>query len=671
MTSTTERIHELVTRLNQYRHEYYNENCPSVPDSVYDRLYDELEHMENETGIILSNSPTQTVGFKAVGSLPVVRHPIPLLSLAKTKETNDLVSFLKGQYSLLMLKLDGLTVKLVYEDGRLVEGSDRGDGDEGEVITHNIPAFNNVPLTIPYKNRLVITGEGFIHKDTFERLKNTLTGSDGRPYRNARNLASGSIRCLDAATCKEREISFLAFNVLEGLDESELMRDSRSQKLLALEDFGFGICPFIPVSPNITLEELEENIRTMQKRADEADIPIDGLVLRYDSLSYSKSRGRTGHHYNDGIAYKFGDDLFETVFRSIEWQTSRSGEIAPIAMFDTVEIDGCEVSRASLHNPTFIRNLELHPGCRILVSKRNMIIPHIEDNLDRGQYQDMIPKECPCCGMPTRIHTHTASRERPVETLHCDNPKCQSQIVRKFVHFAEKKAMNIKGLSESTLCKFISLGYLKTFHDLYHLDRHRSEIIALDGFGEKSYERLQASINESRNTTFARYVIAMDIPSIGRTASTELDRYFNGSFREFELAAMDRFDFTRLADFGEVMRDNIHEWFHNSDNIILWRTLQKEFNFEKRKEENTMTTISTTNNTFKGCNIVATGKLEHFTRDGINSKIASLGATAGSSVTKKTDYLICGDKAGSKLAKARELGITILTEQQFLDMLSA
>ena len=675
MSQTTERIHKLVDKLNQYRDEYYNKNAPSVSDAVYDHLYDELERLEKESGIILSNSPTQTVGYKAVSTLKKVRHRIPLLSLDKTKLISDLVSFVKDHAALLMLKLDGLTVKLVYEDGKLVEGSTRGDGDEGELVTHNIAAFRNVPLSIPFKGHLELPGEGFIHKSDFERLKDTLIGSDGKPYRNARNLASGSIRCLDAGICKEREISFFAFNILEGMDEFDDIRDSRSALLLSMIDHGFGICPFVPIPAGATAEEIEKQIQNLQELAEISDIPIDGMVLRYDSLSYSASLGRTGHHYNDGIAFKFEDDTYETVFRSIEWQTGRTGEIAPVAIFDTVEIDGCEVSRASLHNLTFIKGLELHPGCRILVSKRNMIIPHVEENLDRGNYQDMIPQTCPCCGQPTRMHSRAGDKGRMVETLHCDNPECGSRILHKFVHFAEKKAMNIRGLSESTLGQLIRIGALKSYQDLYHLDRYRNEIIALEGFGEKSYENLIASINESRSTTFVRFVVAMDIPLIGRTASRILDGYFHGSLRELRLAALDRFDFTCLEGIGDTMSSNLHQWFRNSDHLLLWGSLQKELHFENgldaqaSGEENNMS--ETTNNKFAGCTIVATGKLENFTRDGINAKIISLGATPGSSVTKKTDYLICGEKAGSKLAEAQQLGIPVLTEQEFMDMIAS
>lgn len=663
-------IRDMVERLNRYRYEYYVENNPSISDSVYDHLFDELSRLEEETGIYLSNSPTQSVGYQCISSLKKVTHTIPLLSLDKTKLVPELINFLKKMPALLMLKLDGLTIKLVYEDGKLMEGSTRGDGDTGEDITHNIPAFQGVPLTIPYKQRLVVTGEGFIHKSDFEQLRWSVLDKNGKPYSTARGLASGSIRLYDAKSCRERKICFLPFHVLEGLDDMEGNADSRREKLIALTSLGFGLCPAVPVEESITAESLEANIMQLKNLADSLDIPIDGTVLRFDSLNYSVACGRTGHHFKDGIAFKFEDDVFETIFRKIVWQTSRNGEIAPVAIFDTVEIDGCDVSKASLHNLSFIKGLELHPGCRILVSKRNMIIPHIEDNLDRGKYEDMVPDVCPCCGEPTRIYRREVEKDRIVETLHCDNPECSSQVLRKFVHFAEKKAMNINGLSEGVLSRFLELGYLNTYQDLYHLDKHRDEIVALEGFGEKSYEKLCASIETSRSTTFVRFLVAMDIPMIGRTASRALDQYFKGNLRALEQAAVERFDFTCLPDFGETLSTNIQEWFRNSDHILLWRNLQKEFIFEERKEDNTMSE-NRNNSPFDGRTIVATGKLKNFTRDSINSKIISLGAIAGSSVTKKTDYLICGEKAGSKLAKAQELGVKVLSEQEFLDMLSA
>lgn len=506
---SVKRIKNLVKQLNEYRHAYYNQDAPLVSDAEYDRLFDELKELEEQTGFILSNSPTQTVGYYPVSELAKVTHPIPLLSLEKTKLISELLDFMKGQEVLFMLKLDGLTTKLIYEDGRLIQASTRGDGEVGEDITHNIPAFLNVPLTIPHKERLVITGESFIPTNDFERLKDTLRDGNGKPYKNGRNFAS-------------------------------------------------------------------------------------------------------------------------------------------------------------LHNLTFIKNLELVPGCRILVSKRNMIIPHIEDNLDRGRYTDITPPVCPCCGSKTRTYSRKTSDGRTVETLHCDNPQCDSQITRRFVHFASKKAMNIEGLSEATLEKFLNLGYLHSFQDIYHLEEHREDIVALDGYGEKSFDRLWESINASRRTSFVRYLVSMDIPMIGRTKSRILDTVFFGNLTAFEQAAVGDYDFTQLEDFGEILNHNIHSWFADEANLDLWKNLQNEFTFEQRKEE----TIMTKENKFTGCTIVATGKLEHFTRDGINDKILELGAKPGSSVTKKTDYLICGEKAGSKLAKAQSLGIPILTEAEFLEMIA-
>ncbi|MEY8334927.1 NAD-dependent DNA ligase LigA [Lachnospiraceae bacterium 47-T17] len=663
----------LVAKLNQYRHEYYNEADPSVPDAVYDHLFDELKKLEKKTGIILSNSPTQTVGYTPVSALEKVRHSIPLLSLDKTKQAEELLQMAGKAPTLLMLKLDGLTIKLVYENGRLVEASTRGDGDIGEVITHNIPAFYNVPAKIPHQGRLVIVGEGFIHKDDFEKMKDGIPGKGGKEACNARNLASGSIRLLNPAACKERYVYFYAFNMLEGMEGFGKIADSRGRLLEAVRELGFDICPFLFLPEHVALREIEGRIAHLKELAKERQIPIDGMVLRYDSLSYSKGCGRTGHHYRDGIAFKFEDDTYETVFRSIEWEPGRSGEIAPVAVFDTVEIDGCMVSRASLHNLSVIRALELHPGCRVLVSKRNMIIPHIEENLDRGHYRcALIPEKCPCCGKPARIFSRTGAKGRLVATLHCDNPACSSRILHRFIHFAGKKAMDISGISEATIQKFIEKGFLKTYHDFYHLERYRDEIVQMEGFGEKSYQKIMDSVERSRNTTFARYVVAMDIPMIGRTAGRALEQYFQGDLREFAKAAVDCFDFTFLPDFGETMCRSIWNWFHDYGNLKLWKTLQKEVHI-KKMEDITMAkkNNSTKSNPFTGCTIVATGKLEHFTRNGINDKIISIGANAGSSVTRKTNYLICGEKPGSKLTKAKELGIPVLTEQEFLDMIPA
>ena len=661
-TASVQRITELVSKLNRYRHEYYNLAKPSVSDVVYDRLFDELAALEQKTGIVLSSSPTQTVGYAPVSALRKVRHNVPLLSMDKTKQVDALVSMVAIAPTLLMLKLDGLTVKLCYENGKLVEASTRGDGEVGEDVTHNIPAFCNVPLRIPNKKRLVITGEGLIHTDDFEQMKD----SGDKDIKNARNLAAGSIRLLDPAICKDRRIYFYAFNIIEGMGTLGNNADSRGWLLEDLEALGFEVCPFIRLETNVSTAEMESKIRHLKTIASIEKLPIDGIVLRYDSISFSKALGRTGHHYKDGIAFKFEDDVTETVFRSIEWTPGRSGEIAPVALFDPVEIDGCTVSRASLHNLSFIKDLELHPGCRILVSKRNMIIPHIEENLDRGRYApSLIPKRCPCCGKPTRIYARSGGKGGQVATLHCDNPDCGNQTLRKFVHFVGKKAMDISGLSEAILDRFISEGFLTAYQDLYHLDRYHDQIIRMEGFGVKSYEKLQKSINASRKTTFARYLVAMDIPMIGRTASRALDDYFDGSLDAFEKAATGSFDFTVLPDFGATLSGNIHDWFHMPENLELWRTLRGEFEFEIRKD---VVTMENKKNPFNGCTIVATGKLEHFTRDGIKVRLLELGAKPVSKVSRRTDYLILGERPGSKLVKARTLGIIILSEEEFENM---
>ena len=657
-----EKQRELNDRLNRYRDEYYNRNAPSVSDEVYDRLFDELKELEQETGIQMANSPTQTVGYPAVSRLEKTRHEIPLLSLDKTKSSMVLLNFMGEQQVMLMLKLDGLTVKLTYENGELLEAATRGDGDEGEIITHNTRAISGIPSHITYKERLVVTGEGFIRPSDFEELKTSLQDSSGKPYKNGRNLAAGSIRLMDAKTCQERRLVFMPFGVLEGFPH--LTR--KSDKLRELRALGFQPCKYLVTKQKLTLENVEAGIYQLRQYATDKDIPIDGIVVSFNDIANAQSCGRTGHHYKDGLAYKFEDDLHESLLQYIEWTPGRTGEIAPVAVFTPVEIDGCEVSRASLHNLSFIEDLELMAGNRILVSKRNMIIPHIEDNLDRGRYTDITPPVCPCCGSKTRTYSRKTSDGRTVETLHCDNPQCDSQITRRFVHFASKKAINIEGLSEATLEKFLNLGYLHSFQDIYHLEEHREEIVALDGYGEKSFDRLWESINASRRTSFVRYLVSMDIPMIGRTKSRILDTVFSGNLTAFEQAAVGDYDFTQLEDFGEILNHNIHSWFADEANLDLWKNLQNEFTFEQRKEE----TIMTKENKFTGCTIVATGKLEHFTRDGINDKILELGAKPGSSVTKKTDYLICGEKAGSKLTKAQSLGIPILTEAEFLEMIA-
>ena len=658
--SDIQKVQELTARLNRYRDEYYNKNAPSVTDEVYDRLFDELRQLEEFTGYQMANSPTATVGYPSVSALEKTKHTIPLLSLEKTKLLKELADFVKNQPVLLMLKLDGLTVKLTYEHGELIQAATRGDGDEGEVITHNAAAILGVPSRIPYQNRLVVTGEAFIRPSDFNALKATLFDSTGKPYKNGRNLAAGSVRLTDAQVCKQRRVTFMAFHAIEGLDDCANLSDI----LFVLNTYGFPVCPYVSSSGTVTQDDLESSVRQMRDFAAKYDIPIDGIVLKYNNIAYGRAQGRTGHHYKDGIAFKFEDDLFETRLRSVEWNPSRTGEITPVAIFETVEIDGCAVSRASLHNLSFMEGLELMPGNRILVSKRNMIIPHVEDNLDRGEFdlQRLVPKSCPCCGMPTRIDVSTANGSE-TKTLYCDNPACPTRFVRQFAHFTGEKALDISGLSESTLEKLIGHGFLRSFTDIFHLDRYKSDIVALDGFGEKSWQNLWDAIQHSRETTFERYLCAMDIPMIGNTASRALAERFHSNLDEFEAAVMDRFDFTQLPDFGETLHKNIYAWFQSEEHWLLWGELRDWVTLAVPRESQAATA-----NPFAGKTIVVTGKVEPYSRSEMYSFIASLGAAAGSTVTSKTDYLVCGEKAGSKLAKAQSLNITVLSPAEFFAM---
>ena len=426
---------------------------------------------------------------------------------------------------------------MVYEGGVILEASTRGDGNEGENITHNVRGISGIPTRIPYQGRLVVTGEAFIRTSHFETLKATLLDSSGQPYKNGRNLAAGSVRLLKSEDCRKRRVTFMPFNVLEGFDGLE----NKSDKLKQLTPLGFTHCYYLATRRKLTQEETEKGIQQLRQYAKDYDIPIDGIVVTYNNIAYAKSCGRTGHHYKDGIAYKFEDELYETRMTCIEWTPSRTGEIAPVAILKPVEIDGCTVSRASLHNVSFIEGLELMPGNRVLVSKRNQIIPHVEENLDRGGFcmERAVIQSCSCCHQPTRIHvtkTTVNGVDRTVKTLFCDNPSCATRRLRQFVHFAGDTAMDIEGLSETTLEKLIGWGVLEHCLDIYHLNEHRDEILMIDGFGEKSWQNLWDAIQRSRDTTFERYLIAMDIPLIGNTASRALAQRFHSSLDEFEAA---------------------------------------------------------------------------------------------------------------------------------------
>ena len=661
-----ERLFELIALMNRYRHEYYNLNAPTVSDEVYDRLFDELVCLQTKTNIYMANSPTMAPGFPPVSKLEKVNHPIPLLSLDKVKASADLISFQKQKQLMLMLKLDGLTVKLTYEGGELIEASTRGDGDVGENITHNVCSISGIPILINHKERLVVTGEAFISPSDFEELKGKLVDNAGKPYSKARNLAAGSVRLCNPEECKERRVKFQAFNVLEGFKEFP----TKSKKLGMLPELGFEVCKFFVTNRPLNQMQMESGIKQLQEYAQQNDIPIDGIVVTYNDVAYSKCCGRTGHHYKDGLAFKFEDDLHETKLRGIEWTPSRFGPVAPVAILDSVMIDGSEVTRASLHNVSFIEEKELAIGCRVLVSLRNMIIPQIEENLDRGNYvaSQMIPAVCPCCKQPTQIRASEPDKEgKIIKVLYCDNEACDSRKLKKFENFVSRKAMDIEGLAGSTLEKLIGRGFLHSITDIYMLDKHREEIVRMEGFGEKSWQKLWDAIQKSRETTFERFLISMDIPMIGNDASSTIAAEFHNSLSEFIDAVYSQYDFTQLPNFGNTLHSNIYDWFSVEENHCLWYELQELVSIQKHTEA----APAATGSPFANKTIVVTGKVEPYTRDEVHALIASLGAKAGSSVSSKTDYLICGEKAGSKLEKARSLGIRVLTPFEFFSMANA
>lgn len=662
------RVRELVTTLNTHRNLYYNENAPKISDAEYDTMFDELAKLEKTTGIILANSPTQTVGFTPISNLTKTKHLIPLLSLDKTKDIAELAAFTGGHIVLAMLKMDGLTLKLIYENGKLVEASTRGDGETGEDVTHNIPAIADVPIEIPYKNRLVVTGEGHILDGDFNIIKHTLVDSTSEPYKNSRSLASGSVRNLDPGACVQRRVRFTPFNVLEGLNEDPSVANSKFNKLLKLNKFGFSRCMTYQLHAPTT-ENLQQAINMLKDFAEKNGIPIDGIVVTFDDIEFSRSCGATGHHYKDGLAFKFYDDTFETKLTGVEWNTSRSGEIFAVALFDTAIIDGCNVSRATLHNLDIIEGLELNIGCRILVCKRGQIIPHIEENLDRGNGVLEFPKTCLCCGEPTTIKI---SKVKGVErkSIHCKNEECPARNLKKFVHHVSKKAINIEGLSESTLEKFFDMGWLTSFVDIYNLSRYESEIVTMDGFGAKSYAKIIGAIEKSRNTTFERFLIGMDIPLVGSHASAALKKVYNGDPVKFREAVNAKQDFTTIDDIGATINGNIYKWFASDINCRLWDDLYVLMTFEATASS-VPSTQDAGENPFNGLTVVPTGSFKNFTnRDGITTKLKELGAKPTSAVSKNTNYVIAGTKpTANKLKKAEELGILVITEDEFFEMI--
>lgn len=644
-----ERMLELIRRLKDADIAYYRDDNPVMSDRDYDALMDELKSLEQDTGLILSGSPTQKVSGEILEELTPVRHTRPMLSADKTKSIDDLIKFADGRDVILSWKMDGLTLVLRYNNGLLEQAITRGrEGIIGEDVTHTVRTFMNVPLSIPSRAQFEVRGEGVISWENFEKINLSLD----EPYRSPRNLAAGSVRKLDAAEAGKRHLEFFAFDLV-----TDMQLSTKHEQLEFLKHNGFAVVSYFRLSAASPIE--------LTKAIEQADpkkfcYPADGLILEYDDIAYGKSLGATGHHENRLIALKWEDELFETRFLGVELATTRTGMVSITGLFEPVEIDGATVSRAYLHNLDVFDEFQFGIGDSIKVYKANMIIPQIAQN-DTQSNTFTLPMTCPCCGEHLSVkHTTGGTRQ-----LYCENPHCAAKLVQKFNHFCEKTRMNIEGLSATTLEKFIGHGWIRNFGDLYDLEKHREDIITAEGFGVKSYERLQASIEKSRHCTLAQFIAGLGIPMVGRHAGRDLDRYFHGSWESFEQAIQDGFDFTKLPDFGETMHNNIYTWYADKEEEALWRPLLEKIEFIK---ENLTMSIKIT--PLYGKTVVATGKLENYTRDGIQSKLLELGAKPANSVTKKTDYLIVGEKAGSKLTKARQLGIPTLSEQDFEELIS-
>ena len=647
-----ERMLELIEKLTKADLAYYRDDNPIMSDRDYDILMDELKDIESRTGLILSGSPTQKVSGEILKDLTEVRHTRPMLSADKTKSVEDLIKFASGQPVLLSWKMDGLTLVLRYENGELVQAITRGrEGIIGEDVTHTVRTFLNVPLTIPTKDSFEVRGEGVISWSNFEKINSGLED----PYTHPRNLASGSVRKLDAGEAKKRLLEFWAFDLVNDYLEPE----SKKRQQEFLKHNGFSVVPYLYIDENSDEKKIRDAIEEMDPK--KFAYPADGLIMEYDDIRYGKSLGATGHHENRLIALKWEDELFETEFLGVQLATTRTGMISITGLFKPVSIDGTQVSRAYLHNLDIFESFEFGLGDKIRIYKANMIIPQIAENVTKSKTYNL-PESCPCCSNKLTVKITSGGTRQ----LFCENPHCAAKLVQKFIHFCEKTRMNIEGLSEKTLEQFVSHGWIRTFADLYALDQHRDEIIQTEGFGEKSFERLQASIEKSRHCTLAKFIAGLGIPMVGRHAGRDLDKYFKGSWEAFEEAVKDGFDFTQLPDFGVTMHNNIYTWYSDTEEEKLWRPLLEKIEFEK--ENHNMN--SNVNNPFYGKIVVATGKLGNYTRDEIQMKLMELGAKPTGTVTKKTDFVIYGEKAGSKLTKALQLGIRTLDESEFEYMLS-
>lgn len=645
----TEKIKDLVSRLNEARKAYYAQDREIMSNLEYDKLYDELEALEEGTGVILANSPTQEVGYAAVDELPKERHETSMLSLDKTKDVEGLRSFIGNQKTLLSWKMDGLTVVLTYRDGRLFKAVTRGNGVIGEVVTNNARVFQNLPLQIPYKGELVLRGEAIITYSDFEKINAEIEDVDAK-YKNPRNLCSGSVRQLNNEITARRHVQFYAFSLVkaEGVD----FENSRFHQMNWLKEQGFQTVE----ERVVTMDTLDEAMDYFSSRILDNDFPSDGLVAVYDDIAYGESLGSTAKFPRNAYAFKWADEQKETTLLEIEWSPSRTGLINPVAIFEPVDLEGTTVSRASVHNISIMKELELGIGDKIQVYKANMIIPQIAENLTRSGVKE-IPEHCPACGGGTRI-----SRANEVETLFCINQECPAKQMKSFTLFTSRDAMNIDGLSEATLEKFMAHGLIHDFGDIFELDRYEEEIKAMDGFGEKSWQRLWQGIQKARKTTLPRLVYGLGIPNIGVANAKMVCREFGQDLDKIRQADVEQL--SAVDGIGEVIARSFVEFFENEENQRKLDHLLSYLEFEE--------VAQVAEQKLAGMTFVITGSVEHFAnRSEMKNLIEAQGGKVTGSVTSKTNYLINNDKTSnsSKNKKAKELEIPILSEEDFLNMM--
>lgn len=648
----TKRIRELIGTLRAAGRAYYQESREIMSNFEYDKLYDELVSLEKETGIVFANSPTQNVGYEVVSALPKERHEKPMLSLNKTKSVEEMADWLGGQTGLLSWKMDGLTIVLTYQNGTLVKAVTRGNGEIGEVITANAKAFVNVPLNISYQGELILRGEAIIRYSDFEKINEQIEDVDAK-YKNPRNLCSGSVRQLNSEITAQRQVHFYAFSLVkaDGID----FKNSRKEQFEWLKTQGFEVVEY----HEVTKETLPETVKMYSEAIAENDTPSDGLVLLYDDIAYGQSLGRTAKFPRDSIAFKWADEIQETTLLYIEWSASRTGLINPVAVFEPVELEGTTVSRASVHNISIMEALELGAGDRITVYKANMIIPQIADNLTRSGVRD-IPEACPVCGGQTEVR-----QLNDVKSLYCTNPDCQAKKIKSFTLFTSRDALNIAGLSEATLEKFIGVGMIHEYADIFHLDRHQEEIVEMDGFGQKSYDNLIAAAEKASHTTLPRMVYGLGVAGIGLANAKMICRHFKNDFEVMRHATVE--ELVEIDGIGEVLAQAWTAFFSDGKNNAIVDHLLAELTFEAEDEESS----EGADEAFAGMNFVITGSLEHFkNRKELQELIERRGGKVTGSVTSKTNYLINNDVASSssKNKKARELGVPILSEEEFLKL---